>query len=128
MHRFECPANVPSEGWQPPPACCTKAMALLGQSRKQLLATRGLLATKVRVPMQRPAEHFKWIIAPDPDRDTSGDVWFVDGSLFDEAHRFARRTGYSMVIVAHNGDLVACGNGTPPHWIVDAAGAELWTV
>ena len=41
---------------------------------------------------------------------------------------FLRRTGFGIVAVRSNGDLVAFGHGIPPHWIQDAAGAELWAV
>eukprot|EP00973_Karenia_brevis_P075181 10442994-Karenia_brevis.AAC.1 len=51
---------------------------------------------------------------------------FIDGSLFDESRRWARRTGFGIAVVSREGSLLAFGNGTPPAWVVDAAGAELW--
>ncbi len=52
----------------------------------------------------------------------------MDGSLFDEAKSFARRTGFGIVVVSASGDLIGFGSGIPPHWVVDAAGAELWAM
>ena len=49
-----------------------------------------------------------------------------DTALFDEAKRFARRTGFGVVVVSCNGSLLGYGAGEPPSWIVDAAGAEVW--
>jgi hypothetical protein len=37
-----------------------------------------------------------------------------------------RCTGFSLVVVADDGTLLACGHGTPPSWIFDSAGAEAW--
>jgi hypothetical protein len=46
--------------------------------------------------------------------------------MFDEPRRFARRTGFAVVIVGSQGNLVGFGHGRPPHWITSAAGAEAW--
>ena len=59
------------------------------------------------------------------DADSDELTWFIDGSLYDEPWRFARRTGFGIVVVSRAGSLVACGSGRPPHWVHDAAGAEI---
>lgn len=62
-----------------------------------------------------------------PPEDTPHDAtWFIDGSSHDEFKRIARRTGFGVVLVSSTGTLLAYGAGEPPHWIVDAAGAEAW--
>ena len=52
---------------------------------------------------------------------------FIDGSLFDESRRWARRTGFGIFVVSFEGSLLAFGKGTPPQWVHDSAGAELWS-
>ncbi len=39
-----------------------------------------------------------------------------------------RRTGFGIALVGRDGSLIAFGYGVPPHWVWDAAGAELWAV
>ena len=84
----------------------------------------------VRVPKRRISTEFRWLL-PFPDGiDATDDnlTWFIDGSLYDEPHHFARRTGFGIAVVDSHGSLVACGYGHPPSWIRDAAGAELWAM
>jgi len=127
LHRQVCPAICPHEGWQPPPTQCSKIIAtVMSQARRELLATRGLFALRLSVPRPPPGDTFHWILCPPEDGRAQEATWFIDGSLFDEAKRFARRTGFSVVVVSNSGSLLGFGAGVPPHWIVDAAGAELW--
>ena len=76
------------------------------------------------MPCRPNQEAFNWL-AGGTDIP-QGATWYIDGSLFDEARSFARRTGFGVVVVSEAGQLVACGNGIPPAWVKDAAGAELW--
>ncbi len=55
-------------------------------------------------------------------------TWYVDGSLLDKQWDFARRAGFSVVLVAASGELLACGFGVPPRWIESSGGAEVWAV
>ena len=128
-HRAECPATKPHDGWQAPPAKCKKIISMItSEDRLQLLSTRGLFTLKVQVPAKPQGSYFRWMRQPpDPDQAESS-TWYIDGSLFDEAKRFARRTGFGVVVVSAQGSLLGFGLGVPPEWIVDAAGAELWAL
>ena len=100
----------------------------LSAQRRRLLQTRGLLIMRIRVPVIPDHDSFSWVLPLPPDRDVDDLRWFVDGSLFDEAKWVVRRTGFGIAAVDSHGSLVACGHGIPPHWVHDAAGAELWAV
>ncbi len=125
LHRHRCRASTPAGGWQQPPQECTRFARTLCQKRLDILRTRGLFVLKVRMPEPPEGDSFAWLLPP-PDHIPSDARWFVDGSLFDESRRFARRTGFAIVIVSASGTLLAFGNGVPPCWVQDAAGAELW--
>ena len=109
-HRHACPATVPHGGWKPPPEECQRDLARLSQARRDLLATRGLLAARVVLPPMPGGDSFTWLRAP-PDDLPSDATWFVDGSLFDAICGATRRTGFGVAIVTPSGDLVAWGCG-----------------
>jgi len=119
------PAIMPPLGWQPPPPECVSAVGEVSPERLELLRTRGLFVLSVRAPAAPEQGTFTWIWQP-PNEWPEGSRIFIDGSLFDEARRWARRTGFGVAIVSSEGSLLAFGSGIPPSWIVDAAGAELW--
>jgi hypothetical protein len=98
---------------------------MLAAPRMAHLQTRGMLTVKMRIPKPPPADQFGWIMSP-PDSLPEGTTWYIDGSLFDEARRFARRTGYAILVIGPDGMILGMGKGTPPEWVYDAAGAELW--
>ena len=100
-------------------------MSALSQERRDLLATRGLLAARVALPPRPAGDSFTWLRAP-PEELPSDVTWFIDGSLFDTVCRASRRTGFGVAVVAASGDLLAWGCGVPPSWIQDASGAEAW--
>ncbi len=128
-HRLDCLAIRPTGGWQAPPPFSHRVDGIVSDpARQELLATRGLFALKVRFPKPPCGDTFEWILCPPQDGSEVGATWYVDGSLFDEAKRFARRTGFGIVVVSASGDLIGFGSGIPPHWVVDAAGAELWAM
>ena len=52
--------------------------------------------------------------------------WYIDGSLVDTRISQSCRLGFGVVVVGDGGQLLGLGNGRPPQWIIDAAGAELW--
>ena len=124
-HRLRCSATMPAEGWQKPPDAVARWMQQLAPERKQLLVTRGLLAIKVVVPPAVCGASFTWLHEP-PEAEGSDWRWYIDGSLMDEPRRFARRTGFAVVVGSGNGQLVGLGSGRPPLWIQIAAGAEAW--
>ena len=125
-HRFECPTTCPPGGWQLPPSECQEFMNTPSDDRTRLLRTRGLLAIRVAVPPPASCDTFAWILPLPEDGDQSHWKWFVDGSMLDEPRRFARRTGFGVVVVDSEGFLVAYGCGRPPAWVSTAAGAEAW--
>ena len=125
-HRFECPTTCPPGGWQLPPSECQEFMSALSDDRTRLMRTRGLLAIRVAVPPPASCDTFAWILPLPEDGDQSHWKWFVDGSMLDEPRRFARRTGFGVVVVDSEGFLVAYGCGRPPAWVSTAAGAEAW--
>jgi hypothetical protein len=125
LHRHDCPATVPSTGWQQPSAEAETILAALGERRRFLLIARGLFVMRVQVPKPPCDETFQWLVEP-PENKLSGARWFIDGSMFDEPRRFARRIGFGIVVTSCDGTLLGYGNGTPPNWIHDAAGAEVW--
>ncbi len=124
-HRLLCPAIKPHGGWPGAPLECNKVVQLLGHDRHEILKTRGLFAMKVRVPGRPQGGTFSWIW-PMPLQPPDDLIWLIDGSLFDESRRFARRTGFGIAMVTPQGSLVAFGLGVPPLWVIDASGAELW--
>jgi len=94
------------------------------QRRMEILSARGLFALKLVLPRPPCEATFRWLLQP-PDELPLDAVWFIDGSLFDQDRRVARRTGFGTV-TAPSGALIGFGNGTPPDWIHGAAGAEVW--
>ena len=90
-----------------------------------LLQTRGLLEVKVRVPLHMDKDGFTWLKG-DVDSLPGDAHWFIDGSLFEGGFKQFRCTGFAVVVVGRNGDLLAYGRGVPPGWIEDAAAAEAW--
>ena len=124
-HRLQCPAVVPAGGWPLAEEPAEQLALQFDARRRELLETRGLLVLRLRVPPPPAEEDFRWLQTP-PEDMASDAVWYIDGSLFDEARRFARRAGFGIVVVSSDGVLLAYGLGTPPGWIRDAAGAEAW--
>ena len=82
------------------------------QERQDLLSTRGLFAIKIRVPARPPGDSFTWLLQP-PEDVGPGATWFIDGSLFDESKRFARRTGFGVAVSDSQGSLIGFGRGVP---------------
>ena len=128
MHRHECPATMPAEGWPGAPQQALKVKELLSNDRNRLLTTRGLFVLKVSLPAPPLGDTFTWLLPLPEEVDETGLTWFVDGSLFDESKRIMRRTGFGAAAIDPDGSLVAFGHGLPPSWVQDAAGAELWAV
>ena len=79
---------------------------------------------KRRIPGPPAGDTFEWLMPP-ADAPANDTMWFIDGAMFDEVKRFARRTGFGIVGVETEGTLLAFGRGVPPSWVHDAAGAEV---
>ena len=92
-----------------------------------LLRTRGLLAVRLSVPAQAQDGWFRWLKAPGSDVPADA-LWYIDGSLIDNAYRQTIRTGFAVVVVATTGSLLAYGFGAPPAWVTTSGGAEAWAL
>jgi len=55
-------------------------------------------------------------------------VWYFDGSMLNGKWLPLRATGFGIAAVARDGQLLACGRGSPPHWCATAAAAEAWAL
>ena len=55
-------------------------------------------------------------------------TFYIDGSGVNTRWEALATFGFSIVIVAADGELVAWGNGIPPPWVDSAAGAEAWAL
>lgn len=118
---------MPAGGWPLPPPDARILLDKLGNDRKFLLQTRGLMAVKVPRPLPQVEISIKWYTEP-PDV-TRGDLtWYTDGSMRHGHVWELRRTGFAIVVVDHSGTLVAFGIGVPPAHVRTAAAAELWAL
>ena len=81
----------------------------------------------MHVPVKPRGGTFEWVLEP-PQPAACDATWYIDGCLYDEYKRYARRTGFGIVVVDVEGSLIGYGSGMPPDWIEDAAGAELWAL
>ena len=124
-HRHVCRATRPPSGWPAPPPAASKFRRKFDDRRKELLCTRGLLVLKVKVPRRPSGDTFQWFLQPPEDLPEDA-WWFIDGSMFDANRAIVQRTGFGITIVAANGTLLGFGNGVPPDFVQDSAGAELW--
>ena len=55
-------------------------------------------------------------------------IWYFDGSLLYGKWPELRCTGFGIVVVAADGELLAYGAGAPPNWCTTAAAAEAWAL
>ena len=116
---------MPPGGWQEPPEPVKRFIESLSAPRRELLLTRGLLDVRVAAPPAPAGDTLIWLHG-DP-ADLPADVtYFIDGSLYEGGREFGRRTGFGVVAVSAEGDLLAYGCGVPPAWVRDVAGAEAW--
>ena len=108
-----------------PPPEATALLATLDAGRRVLLESRALFVLRVRVPPPPEDESFSWTVQPNAGDDA---VWYIDGSLYDQPRQYARRVGFGIVVTTAGGELLGYGGGTPPGWVHDSAGAELWAL
>jgi hypothetical protein len=116
---------MPVGGWPMPSKTASPFYMQVDVQRRNLALNRGLVTARILVPPAPVEESFSWLLAP-PEPLTEGAKWYIDGSLINAELHGAGRTGFAIVIVDHLGGLIGFGNGTPPSWIKDAAGAESW--
>ncbi len=128
-HRFTCEATVPSSGWPAPPAKARLAINRLSATRKQYLRHHGLLVLRLPAPPVNTEGTFKWIVQPPVALEHGQEVcWHFDGSMLNGRWKPFRSTGFGIVVTSASGDLLAFGNGQPPHWCKTAAAAEAWAL
>ena len=126
-HRLVCRYTKPDGGWSQLPEKAKLAFGRIGERRRQILRTTGLLAIKLPTPSRNEFDTFKWGSAPfDHSRE---DVrWFIDGSMLSPRWRGLSTLGFAIAAVGSNGDLLAWGWGTPPEWCDSASAAEAWAL
>ena len=106
LHRHVCPATRPHDGWPSPPATPQRDLPAISEARRHLLATRGLVVAKLRLPRRPPGDTFTWVTPP-PDVLPLGAQWFIDGSVFDSNHIATLSAGFGIVILGESGELPA---------------------
>jgi len=128
-HRLSCSATMPIAGWPAPPPAAGKVLSAIGNERRKLLQTRGMLVLKLPARTQYQHGKFKWLLEPsqdDPRCDTA--VWYFDGSMLNGRWKELRATGFGVVVTSTDGDLLGFGQGLPPSWCTTAASAEAWAL
>ena len=124
-HRRCCPATLPEDGWPSMGPQEQRFVDGLKAPRRRLMLSQGLFLMKAQVTRQRPNGWFRWLKQPVGDVPDSA-VWYVDGSLLDGPSRLLGATGYSIVVVAQDGQLLGCAHGAPPRWVTTAGAAEAY--
>jgi hypothetical protein len=124
-HRRSCPTTMPTGGWPSPPKPAAAFIAQCSSKRMCLAYDRAIFTAVIIVPPPPVEECFQWWLPP-PDSIPPDARWYIDGSLIHARPKNASRTGFGIAVVAADGTLLAYGNGNPPDWITDAAGAESW--
>ena len=82
VHRFECPATRPPEGWSTPPEAARHAIIRLGRKRGELMKVHGLAVLRMPSPISSVEGSFRWHgVEPDVTRDDLR--WYTDGSATD---------------------------------------------
>ena len=99
----------------------------LKMSRRRLMESQGLFLLRARIVKQRPGGWFRWLKQPAGDVPDSA-TWYVDGSLLDGPSKVLSVTGYSIVVVAEDGQLLGCAHGAPPSWVTSAGAAEAYAL
>jgi len=126
-HRRECPATLPLEGWPRPSTRVHEFMQRLSPERRQLVLNRGLLVTRMAIPLPSADGWMKWIKPPPQDSEADW-TFYIDGSLIDGPSKRFARAGFAIAIVSAGGDLVAFALGVPPAWVRSAPAAEAWAL
>ena len=127
LHRRKCKITTPVGGWSCTPVKARLAASRIGQARRELLDTTGLLT--IKVPNLEPLEKdtFRWYSDP-PDTSRTDLQWVIDGSALNSRWHSLATYGFGIVVFADCGDLVAWGGGRPPAWIDSASASEAWAL
>ena len=124
-HRRVCAATRPASGWAQPPESTASFIGSLEVGRSELAQDRAILMAQIVLPSRPPHHNFSWL-KPLPEQVPEDATWYIDGSMIGGRHNATKRLGYGIVVVGRDGTLLAYGNGRPPSWITDSAGAECW--
>ena len=127
QHRFRCQAVVPQEGWPVAPANVDRFISRLSRPRRLALQNRGLLALQVPIPVPAEDGWTRWLMGA-PDQLPHDARWYVDGSFIDGPSPYTGRTGFGAVAVSSDNEILAMVHGSPPAWVINAAGAEGWAL
>ena len=130
MHRHHCPVLQPVAGWQAPPTRCQAMANKISEPCLHLLRTRGLFTVKVALHPCPAGDSFDWMVQLS-DIGPATLIWVIDGSLYDEPRRIARRIGFGIEVVSADVILLALNMGVLRHHPMTptrhhAAGAEAW--
>ena len=83
------------------------------------------MVAQIVLPPPPTCSQFKWLKEPPGDFDPAA-TWYIDGSVYHGTWAPSTRTGFAIVVTDSFGSLIGYGNGIPPRWIGDSAGAECW--
>ncbi len=97
----------------------------LSDGATSVLLTRGVLKFSIPTPPTPKFDSFEWLKG-DPEEFPENAFWFIDGSAYDARRSITCRLGFAIVVVSQEGDLLGLARGTPPQFIRDSAGAEVW--
>jgi len=127
QHRSECEATKPPGGRPMPPAQIASFVNGLSGPRRLALATRGMLGMWIPRPPSDPNGWLRWLIG-DPAELTGEARWYIDGSCFDIRIPGHRATGFGILAVGEQGQVLAAAHGRPPEFVLNAPGAEAWAL
>ena len=128
-HRFQCTVNRPAKGFPPPPKQANLALQRVGTDRDDAFKLRGILTVQIPLLPHREQGTFKWVRNPiTTERDLDNATWYTDGSMAGGIWRQLRTTGFGLVVVSEQGELLGYGSGSPPSRVSTAACAELWAI
>ena len=85
----------------------------------------------MKVPVRMPDGQGSCIWQSSPDENDprmEGAAWYFDGSILNGKWQALRATGFGIVVVSVEGDLLGFSRGTPPHRRTTAAAAEAWAL
>ena len=83
----------------------------------------------MKVPRTEQPQYdaFQWLSDP-PDTADPTLTWYIDGSLVNGKIPELATTGFAIVVTDKESNVIAWGMSIPPHWVIDAAGAEAWAL
>ena len=128
-HRFSCECTKPEGGWHEPAGKAKEGLDKIGEERKALLRTQGLVCIKIPRHKRYPNGVCNWLTAAlDVTRNDLS--WYTDGSCSDPTCHEIAKLGFGIVVIGDEGSLVAYGAGITPSHVADSGMAELsavWT-